>query len=179
MSLPTCQNYGLLTRHLWSGWKMSFNDSNWSVCKLPTSTVYISIQCSCQAFSACDVHPSLVRVSLHQLRLRSHWASIHWYISCLSVSWGSPCYLATLERWPGHLNILYSLSSLDKNRQLPLHILSLVDYIYTSDPLPHRLKGSLRIKSNVICAEYKRCRRHSDMRIYKPLTNNAVLRKYS
>ena len=39
MSYPTCQNYSLLTRNLWSGWKTSFNDSNLSVCKLPTSTV--------------------------------------------------------------------------------------------------------------------------------------------
>jgi hypothetical protein len=33
-------NYSLLTRHLWSGWKTSFNDSNLSVCKLLTSTVH-------------------------------------------------------------------------------------------------------------------------------------------
>ena len=41
MSELTCQNYCLLTRNLWSGWKMSFKDSNLIVCKLPTSTVYI------------------------------------------------------------------------------------------------------------------------------------------
>jgi hypothetical protein len=39
MSEPTCQNYSLLTRNLWSGWNTSFNDYNLSVCKLPTSTV--------------------------------------------------------------------------------------------------------------------------------------------
>ena len=33
--------YSLLTRNLWSGWKTSFNDSNLSVCKLPTSTVHV------------------------------------------------------------------------------------------------------------------------------------------
>ena len=41
MHKPTCQNYSLLlTRKLWSGWKTSFNNSNLSVCKLPTSTVH-------------------------------------------------------------------------------------------------------------------------------------------
>ena len=42
MFYPTCQNYGLLTRNLWSGWKMSFNDSNLSVCKPPTSIVPVA-----------------------------------------------------------------------------------------------------------------------------------------
>ena len=40
MSYPTCQNYRLLSRNLGSGWKASYNDSNLSVCKLPTSTVF-------------------------------------------------------------------------------------------------------------------------------------------
>ena len=37
-------NYSLLTRNLWSGWKTSFNDSNLSVCKLPTSIVSSGLQ---------------------------------------------------------------------------------------------------------------------------------------
>jgi hypothetical protein len=59
MSQPTCQNYGLLTRNLWSGWKTSSNDSNLSVCKHPTLTVcahppftFITVYHKWQAYSS-------------------------------------------------------------------------------------------------------------------------------
>jgi hypothetical protein len=79
------QNYSLLTRHLWSGWKMSFNDSNQSLCKLPTSTAYhtfyvSTLQTYCP-FSLCSSHYFI-------------WTCIAmWFFKCSMWNWLS------LKKW--------------------------------------------------------------------------------
>jgi hypothetical protein len=65
----------VLTINLWSGWKTSFNHSNLSECKLPTSTVHICIL-------SCDNH----RLGCNEFQLTD---LLIWTVTLRGLGWGS------------------------------------------------------------------------------------------
>ena len=70
--IRTYQNYSLLTRNLWSGWKTSFNNSNLSVCKLLTSTVRIHTIYSVLCWSTFGCDYSRESSGVWQYKLGTH-----------------------------------------------------------------------------------------------------------